>query len=174
MRPPRIELDHAARPRPRRALGALVLGLSLVLAATLVLRHRDAALELERMEEVRGLAGAGRQPARAVPKARLDEEARAAEAVLRQLTLPWPEIVRTVEDAATQDVAILQLQPDALRRELRLAAEVRDREGMLEFLRRLTAAGALDGAHVVSHQVRVEDPQRPLQFSILALMRPAP
>lgn len=173
MRPPRIDLDHAAGPRPRRALGAVVLGLSLVLAATLVLRHRDAAIELERLEATRGLAG-GREPARAVPKARLEEEARAAEAVLRQLALPWAEILRTVEDAATQEVAILQLQPDALRRELRLAAEARDQDGMLEFLRRLTAAGTLDGVHVVSHQVQLQDPQRPLHFSILALMRRAP
>lgn len=173
MRPPRIELDHTAGPRPRWALGAAVLGLSLVFAATLVLRHRDTALELERMETVRALAGTERQPARAVPKAKLEDEARAAEAVLRQLTLPWPEIVRTVEEAATRDVAILQLQPDALRRELRLSVEARDRDGMLEFLRRLTAASALEGAHVVSHQLRVDDPQRPLQFSILAQMRPA-
>lgn len=173
MRPPRIELDHAAAPRPRRALGLAVLGLSLALAATLIVRHRDAAHELERLRTAAGLAGGGQRLAAAVPKAQLDEETRAAEAVLRQLTLPWPEIVRTVEDAAMQEIAILHLQPDALRRELRLAAQARDRDGMLEFLRRLSADGSLEAPHVVSHQVRTEDPSRPLEFSILAQMRPA-
>ena len=174
MRPPRLELDHVAPVRRRHAAGVLLLALSLVVAASLVVRYRAAALELDRVQAARELAGVERKAARAVPKARLDEEARAAEAVLRQLTLPWPEIMRTVEEAATPDIAVLQLQPDALRRELRLAAETRDQDMMLEFLRRLASAKALGDVHVVSHQVQVEDRQRPLQFSILALMRDKP
>ena len=43
-----------------------------------------------------------RRPARAVPKERLDEEVKAAEVVVRSLTLPWASLVGALEKAATQ------------------------------------------------------------------------
>lgn len=174
MRTPRLDLDHVAPPRARRAAGVLLLVLSFAIATSLILRYRSVALEMDRMQAALALAGTERRPAQEVPKAKLDEAARAADLVLRQLSLPWPEIVRTVEAAATRDVAVLQLQPDALRRELRLTAEARSQDMMMEFLRRLAEAKALGDVHIVSHQVQLEDPQRPLQFSILALMRGTP
>jgi hypothetical protein len=174
LRPLRLDLDHVASADRYRAVGALLLVFSLAVAVALVLRYGDAAIELDRMQIARALVGTGRNSVKAVPKAKLDEEARTADAVLRQLTLPWPDIIRTIEEAATRDVAVLQMQPDALRRELRLSAEARNQDMMLEFLRRLASAKALGDVHIVSHQVQMEDPQRPLQFSILALMRERP
>ena len=87
---------------------------------------------------------------------------------------PWSEIVRSVEEAATGEVAVLLLQPDALRRELRLSAEARNQDMMLEFLRRLASVKVLADVHVVRHQVQMEDPERPVNFSILAVMREKP
>ena len=174
MKPPRLDLDHVAPQRRSLAAGALLWLISLAVAATLVLRYRDLTLELDRMQVARAVSGTERSPARAIPAARLDEEARAAETVLRQLALPWSEIVRTVEEAATGDVAVLLLQPDALRRELRLAAEARNQDMMLEFLRRLASVKVLADVHVVRHQVQMEDPERPVNFSILAVMREKP
>jgi len=156
-------------PRRRaRWPGVLLLAISLALAAGLFVRHREAQLELERLVAVADLAGPQR---RAVPQARLDEEAKSAEAVVRSLTLPWAALVQAVEQAATRDVALLQLQPDAESRLLRLTAEARNREAMFEYVRRLAAAPGLVDTHVVSHQVQRDDPLRPVQFSVQALLR---
>lgn len=174
MKPPRLDLDHVALHRRSLAPGALLLLISLAVAATFVLIYRDLALELDRMQVAGAVSGTERRPAKSIPKARLDEEARAAETVLRQLALPWPEIVHTVEEAATGDVAVLLLEPDALRRELRLSAEARNQDMMLEFLRRLASVKVLADVHVVRHQVQMEDPERPVNFSILAVMREKP
>ena len=106
-----------------------------------------------------------------LPKERLDEETRGAEAVVRELTLPWGPLVRALEDAATREVAILQLQPDAQQRTLRVTAEARSREAMFDYMRRLAASRTLAGAHLVSHQVQRDDPLRPIQFSVLATLR---
>jgi len=146
----------------------VALPLWLALAAGLFVRHREAQLELERLVAVADLAGPQR---RAVPQARLDEEAKSAEAVVRSLTLPWAALVQAVEQAATRDVALLQLQPDAESRLLRLTAEARNREAMFEYVRRLAAAPGLVDTHVVSHQVQRDDPLRPVQFSVQALLR---
>ena len=173
-RPGELQLDYVAPVRRRPWLGVMVLAASLGMAGELWLLHRDAQLELERLQVTGGLVSAERRPARAAPKERLEEEVRGAEAVVRQLTLPWASLIRTVERAATRDVAILQLQPDAESRLLRLTAEARNRDAMFEYVRRLGAAKDLADVHVVSHQVQRDEPQRPVQFSVQASLRSSP
>ena len=134
-------------------------------------RYGEAKQDVVRLETESGLIAPERRPARAVTKERLEEEAKSAEAVVRQLTLPWGALIGTIEQAATRDVAILQLQPDAEQRLLRLTAEARDREAMFEYLRRLGGAKGLGEVHLVSHRVQEEDPQRPIQFSIQAAIK---
>jgi len=147
-----------------------VLAVSLAVAAGLAERYRDARIEVSRLETQSGLIVPER-PARPIPREKVEEEARNAEAVVRQLTLPWASIIGNIEQAATREVAILQLQPDAESRLLRLTAETRHREAMFDFVRRLGSAQGLADVHLVSHQVQREDPQRPVQFSIQASIR---
>jgi hypothetical protein len=147
-----------------------VLAIALAVAAGLAARYRDAQVEVARLEAASGLIAPDR-PVRQIPKEKLEEEARSAEAVVRQLTLPWASLIGTIEQAATREVAILQLQPDAESRVLRLTAETRQREAMFEFLRRLGAARGLADVHLVSHQVQRDEPQRPIQFSVQAAIR---
>lgn len=167
----RVELDYLARRRRPALLGLVVLGLSLALGGELALRYRDVRLELARLETQSGLIAPERRVVRTVTKERLDEEAKAAAAVVRQLTLPWGPLIGAIEQAATRDVAVLQLQPDAESRTLRITAEARYRDAMFEYLRRLAAARSLAEVHVVSHQVQREDPQRPIQFSVQASLK---
>jgi hypothetical protein len=163
----RVQLDYVAPFRRPMWPGLVVLAVSLAVAAGLGVRYRDAQVEVVRLQAQSGLF-APERPARPIPKERLEEEARNAEAVVRQLTLPWATLIGTIEQAATREVAILQLQPDAETRVLRLTAETRHREAMFDFLRRLGAARGLADVHLVSHQVQRDDPQRPLQFSVQA------
>lgn len=148
-----------------------MLALSLAVAGQLLFTYRAAQTELARLDAAAGLAAPERRPARAAPRERLDEETKIAEAVVRELTLPWAALLRTLEEAATRDVAILQLQPDAHQRVLKLTAEARSLEAMFRYLRRLGAAKNLGEAHLVSHQVQRDDPQRPIQFSVQATLR---
>src|SRR5688572_31219268 len=154
----RVQLDYVAPVRRPLWPGLLVLALSLALAAWLGQRYRDARVEVARLDAQSGLI-APERAARPIPKEKLEEEARSAEAVVRQLTLPWASLISTIEQAATREVAILQLQPDADSRLLRLTAETRQRQAMFDFLRRLGAARGLADVHLVSHQVQAEDPQ---------------
>lgn len=171
MKPRRVELDYIVAPRRPLWLGVVVLAVALGLGAELLARYRDTQLELGRLEAVTGLVSLERRPARVLPKERLDEEVKAAEAVVRSLTLPWASLVEALERAATREVAVLQLQPDAQSRVLRLTAEARSREAMFAYVRRLGAARILAEVHIVGHQVQLDDPQRPIQFSLQALLR---
>jgi len=167
----RLELDFIASPRRRVWPGALLLAVSLGFAGVLGLHFRSIHIELERLKTAGMLVSTERPTERALSKERLDEAVRNAEAVVRQLTLPWASLADSVEAAATKDVALLQLRPDAQQRLLHLTAEARHQDAMLEYLRRLAATSALTDVHVVSHQVQLERPQHPIQFAVQASFR---
>jgi len=167
----RLELDYVASPWRPAWPGLVLLVLALGLAGELALRYRDARADLARLETQAGLVRPAGRPARAAPKERLDEQVKSAEAVVRELTLPWAGLIGALEQAATRDVAILQLQPDAEQRLLRLTAEARNRDAMFAYLRRLGAARELADVVLLSHQVQREDPQQPIQFSVQASLK---
>jgi len=171
MTPRRLDLDYVAAPRPPLWIGFSVLIVALAIAGNMVLRHRDARHELAALDAAQGLLNAERGPRRAVPKERLEEEAKLIDAAVRQLTLPWAQMIEAVEAASTGEVALLQMQPEAQQRTLRLTAEAKSREAMLRFVRRLGQSRALSGVHLINHQVQVEDPSRPVQFGVRAAFR---
>lgn len=170
-RVPRVELDYLAPVRRAPWTGLAVLALSLAVAGAMLENYRGVRAGLAQLEAQGGLAGPQRSAVRALSKERLEEEAKSAEAVVRQLTVPWAGVMLAIEQAAMRDVAILQLQPDAGTRSLKLVAEARQREAMFEYLRRLGAARGFSDVYIVSHQVQRDDPQRPIQFSVQASMQ---
>jgi hypothetical protein len=174
VKPRRLELDYIAPVRPPVWPGLLVFALSLAVAGELAHRYRAAQLERLRLETAANLITPERRPTRAVPKERLEEEAKGVQAVVRQLTVPWGSLVQAIEQASIRDVALLQLQPDAENRLVRITAEARNAQAMFEYVRRLSSAKGLAEVHVVSHQLQREDPQRPIQFSVQASLRSGP
>ncbi len=170
----RLQLDFIAPPRRPRWLGYALLVVSLAIAGDLVVRYREARVGLERIEAGKDILNVERRQPRPIPREKLNEQIKNVELIVRQLALPWATLIHTLEDAATRDVAILQLQPDAQQRLLRITAEARHQEAMLEYLRQLAGAKALLNVHLVSHQVQFDDPQRPIQFSVQASFTGAP
>jgi Tfp pilus assembly protein PilN len=136
-------------------------------------RYREAQVESERYATTQGL-NVKRPAAPRVPKQRVEEQAKEAEAVMRQLTLPWGPLIETVENAGTRDVAILQLQPEAQQRVLRITAEARTQDAMVDYLKRLAEARGFGQVHLLSHQVQQDDPQQPVQFAAQASFRGMP
>jgi hypothetical protein len=169
VRPP-LQLDFiVARKRPRAA-GFLVLAVSLVLAGGLFVKHRETQQRLHELDAAAALLSAPR-PALAIPRDKLEGEMKNAQATVRQLALPWAQLIDSLERASMKDVALLNIQPDAQARVLRVTAEARREELMLQYLRRLGATGNFAEVHLVNHQVREDDPQRPIQFSVQARFR---
>lgn len=169
-----LQLDYIQAPRRMLWPGLLLLVLALLAAAHLGLRWREARTEINRIETTRSLVNAERPRAKAVPMERLDEHVKAAETVVRQLTLPWAPLIETLENVAVKDVAVLHVQPDAQQRNLRITAEARNANAMWQYVHNLTAAKTLTAVHLVNHQVQAEDPQKPLQFSVQASFKASP
>jgi hypothetical protein len=171
MKPARLELDYLAPPRRAAWPGALLLAVALAFGSYLGVRYHEARQALVRLETESGLLSPERRPVRVLPRERLQSESKAAEAVVRQLTVPWAGLIAALEKASTKDTALLQLQPDADQRRLRLTAEARTREAMFAYVQRLERSPALAEVHLISHQVQAEDPQHPIQFSLQATLK---
>jgi hypothetical protein len=170
----RLELDYVVPPRRSLWLGLLLLAIALGVAADLVKRFTAARDERGRLEATQGLLNTERPAVKPVPVERLDEQVKSAETAVRQLTLPWATLIEVLENATTPDVAVLQVQPEAQQRLLRITAEARNQKAMLLYLRKLAANSALEEVHLVNHQVQSDDPQKPLQFSVQANFKVAP
>lgn len=175
MKPPRVELDYVAAPARSPWPGLALLAIALAIGAHLAQRYQEVRAESARLAAVQGLVKTERPAAKAAPLPEgFAEQTRAAEATVRQLTLPWAKLIGALEQAATRDVAVLQVQPEAQQQLLRITAEARNHDAMLEYVRKLAAADALANVHWTNHQVQADDPQRPLQFSLQAAFRFAP
>jgi hypothetical protein len=166
MKPPRLELDHVAPRRRLRWPGLVLLALSLAVAGDLASRYRDTVTALENVP-----AAAAPQPRVAPPAKANDAEDKVARAAVRQLALPWAMLIRALEDSATPDVALLQVQPEAQQQVLRVSAEARDAGAMFKYLRGLAGAKGLSEIHLVTHEVAQDDPQRPVRFAAQASFR---
>lgn len=171
MTPFRLELDYLAAPRRRRWIGLALLAAALAVAGHLVVRYLDIQQERTVLAARLELLDAGRRLTRPVHAGRPEEESKEVESVLRQLTLPWPQMIESVESTASKQVVLLQMQPEPERRLLRLTAEAGTPEAMFDYVRRLGESKALSGVHLVSHQVERDRPSRPIQFVAQASLR---
>jgi hypothetical protein len=168
-----LQLDFVVPRRRGRLAGWVVLSISLALALGVVAEYQKVRQRLLELDAAEALLG-GARPARAIPRERLDAEMKSAQAAVRQLTLPWAQLIDSLERAATSEVAVLHIQPDAQNRVLRVSAEARREGPMLEYLRRLEGTGSFSEVHLVSHQVREQEAGRPIHFSVQASFKGKP
>jgi hypothetical protein len=158
----RIQLDFVRRrPRSRwagRVLLAVALGVAGDMAFTLA--------QLERAVKANEAVVARAQP-RKVAAVSNDELAMARDTVER-LGLPWTKLFAALESAATDQVALLAIEPDTKTGTVKISGDSKDYLAALGYVLNLSQAEALSNVQLVRHEVKQNDPQRPVAFSISA------
>lgn len=92
----------------------------------------------------------------------------AAASVLAQLDIPWSALFHDLENAYDDKVTLISVEPDASRRDILITAEAADWSSMLNYSGQVRESENLRNAHITGHQVNLQDPQRPVRFTILA------
>lgn len=129
------------------------------------LRKATRALE-QRLAEAQQR---GPAPARArAPDAATLRDIEAANRIAARLTLPWEALFHEIEVAQTRDVALLAIQPNVARRSVQLDGEARNADATLEYIAALEAQPALANVSLLSHEIRQDDAEKPVRFSIQA------
>lgn len=170
MRAPAPGFDFAP---PRRGLpdGALLMLTGVVLCGLAWhgwQQHRqDLAQAAKTMQarEARADAKLARTPAK--------DDARIP-AIERRLNLPWGQILSGIDRAVPPQVVLLSVEPDADKGRVEIAAEARDPVAMTGFVAALGQDKAFSQAVLLTHQVRAEDANRPLRFTVSAQWRSNP
>ena len=88
--------------------------------------------------------------------------------VSQQLRRPWERLFSMLEAMPRENVALLTLTPDARKGQVRISAEARDLEAMLEFHQRLEASDELSDVSLLSHEIVANVPEHPVQFNLSA------
>jgi hypothetical protein len=160
---------HAARATPRAGIALLAVAVLACagLAGRAWMVHAEASGIGERVADARdGGRGAARRPL-LQPSAETRDEIRRAQLLVKRLGAPWSDLFDTVESSADGRVALLSIQPDAQTGTVRISAEAKDIASALAFADRLSGDGKLAGLHLTEHEVRRQDPQRPVRVTFV-------
>jgi Tfp pilus assembly protein PilN len=156
----------------RLSLWLLVAG---VLAALVVLlEYRQVSAQAQaRAAELDELRSMSRRSRPAIEPGEADspeirEQIKKANGVLEQLNVPWGELFAAIETAQSEDVALLKVQPDARSRTVQLGGAARSLSAVLDYMTRLERTEDLGDVLLVSHEMKLREPGRPVEFVLSA------
>jgi hypothetical protein len=159
----RIQLDFVRRTPRSRWAGRVLLAVALGVAGDMAFTFA----QLERAVKANEAVVARAQPRKQLPAVSNDELALARDTVER-LGLPWTKLFAALESAATDQVALLAIEPDTKTGTVKISGDSKDYLAALGYVLNLSQAEALSNVQLVRHEVKQNDPQRPVAFSISA------
>ncbi|QXI41666.1 pilus assembly protein [Pseudomonas wayambapalatensis] len=169
----RLDLEFQPRRSSALAWSLLALG-SAVVALLLVLhqqlQHEQLALD-GRVHELE--IKLGRRPATAAPQTSAASREQAEQlaqmrSVSLQLQRPWEQLFAMLEAMPQEDVALLALTPDARKGQVRISAEARNLEAMLQYHQRLERSAELRDVSLLNHEVLAGQAEHPVRFNLTA------
>ena len=174
--PPLISVDFSGRRAPLSLAGALLLlaGAVATAAACVEYRRLDASRAGLELKLAAANRHAHRDPGQDVRNAGLTEE---AGHIAQQLTTPWTRLLAELEAAShdsASDIALLSVEPDESKHVVRVTGESRDLPRVLAYVGRLQTSALLRYPMLENHEVRSDDPQRPVRFALSAEWRQQP
>lgn len=166
-----LGLDFQARRPGLLALALIAVGLLLAADAW----HEDALLREQLAAAEQRLAQATRRAERNEQKHRggrpenlfSGEENKSIQSAVVAIRRDWEALYRAIEQAAGKDVALLAVRPDSAGNAVQLSGEARHLGAALAFVDALRQ-GPLGQAVLQSHQIKQNDPERPIVFEIAA------
>jgi Tfp pilus assembly protein PilN len=164
--------------QPRRRCGPLgwsllAVGVMLVLGCVLVQQHLSAETAQQQghlQTAQRVLTGDTAGKVSLTPAETREQAQNLAEMrkVSQQLRRPWENLFALLEAMPRDNIALLTLTPDARKGQLRISAEAKDLDAMLDFHRNLEASEELSDVSLLSHEIVANVPEHPVQFNLSA------
>lgn len=168
-----LDLEFQPRRSSPLAWSLLALGIGLLVALLIVQQLWQAEQQVLEAQVQRLEQQLGRRPASSAPldsAASREQAERLAQmrSVSQQLQRPWEQLFDRLEGLPQDDVALLTLTPDARKGQLRISAEARNLEAMLQFHKRLESIDQLRDVSLLNHEINARQPEHPVQFNLSA------
>lgn len=160
-----LHVNFAGRSARSRWAGPILLGVALALALDGALSYRELRASAAASEAK--LAQAGPRNVASRPPAA--EELATVRETLERLALPWDRLFAALESAATDEVALLAIEPDAKAGTVLISGDSKDYLAALSYVLNLERAEALSRVQLVRHEVKADDPRAAVAFAVSAL-----
>jgi hypothetical protein len=168
-----VRLDFVARVHRAPVAGALLCLGGLSAAVALGLSFQRELAERNRLDAALGAAAPPTRHRAPTPESlKMAAEAATME---RELDVPWTRLLAELEDAAHDSaatVALLMVEPDPGKQQVRIRAEVRALPDALAYVKRLQKSAVLLHPMLESHERRNDDPEHPLRVQLSAEWHP--
>jgi hypothetical protein len=173
-----IQLDFAGARPGLSLVGGLLLAVGVIAAGAVLLEYRAigehrAGLELR-------LAAVARADALAAPPIESPADSRvavSAQQAATDLATPWTLLLSELEQASKEtqgQVALLGVEPDHAKHNVRVSAEARTLSLALAYVERLQGSRSLSYPMLDRHEIRAEDAQHPVRFELTGAWRDMP
>ncbi|CEN56291.1 conserved protein of unknown function [Candidatus Methylopumilus turicensis] len=168
-----LHLDFASSRKPS-LLGLAMFTLGLIVLMTVWQRHthiNQQLLTLDQsilqLKERKGLKPAEPQ-LQAKSSADLLAKIEEAKKLASFLMIPWGDVLNALESSALDGLALLAIEPDAKKRQLKITAEAKNKDIMFSYLEKLEASGELANVYLLKHEVVEDVDQHPIRFVAVA------
>ena len=148
--------------------GRVLMAVALVFAGDVALSYKQVreaiALNENSMRE---------QPRVAVARAIAPEEVAVVSETVNRIGMPWEKLFGALESAASDQVALLGIEPDPKTGTVVISGDSKDYLAALSYVLNLSRADSLARVQLVRHDTREKDPQGPVSFAVSAAWREA-
>jgi Tfp pilus assembly protein PilN len=160
----RLEIDFAGRGRRAPWASRILVAVALALSVDVALSYRALRSDIAAAEAQLARA----QPTAAAARQVAPEELAAVRETLERLALRWDRLFGALEAATSEEVALLGIEPDAKAGTVQISGDSKNYLATLTYVLSLSRAEALSRVQLVRHEVKANDPQAPVGFTVSA------
>ena len=160
-----LDLDFCRTRPASRWIAPVLLAVAAAFAGDVAYSYAKALREVSARESQ--LAKAEPRHYRA-PRALAAEEVAAARETVQRLSTPWDQLFAALESAASDRVALLAIEPDPKAGTVIISGDSKDYLAALTYVLNLGRAEALTQVQLARHEVKQNDPQKTVSFSVSA------
>jgi Tfp pilus assembly protein PilN len=159
-----LRIDFCRSPPSPRWLAPLLLAVAVAFAGDVGFSFFSGQLQLRKNEA--SLAKLDPRTYKTAKNASAEEIAAARE-TLQRLSTPWDKLFSALESAASEQVALLAIEPDPRAGTVVISGDSKDYLAALTYVLNLSRAETLSQVKLARHEVK-NDPQKTVAFSVSA------
>lgn len=159
----KLRIDFAAR-RTSPWVGRVLLALAATFWGHMALSYMDVRSALQANEARLAQSQARPAPLKTVPP----EELADVRATVERLGMPWSTLFGALEAAATDQVALLGIEPDPKAGTVLISGDSKDYLAALTYVLNLSRADALTQVQLVRHEAKAGEPEGSVSFTVSA------
>jgi len=168
-----LRLDYQ-KNLPFPWIGVSLMGLVLIVLIPIIIyfvhlqtKVNDLQLKLEHAA-VKDASQAVVERTSAIGKVDIAQEIKNANDVLHHLSVPWDELFKAVESSSGSHVTLLALEPDFDKKQVKISGEADSYKTIMKYITELEGHDVLGAVYLQNHDIRQDDPDKPVRFSLLA------